>query len=178
MNTDTAPGELWLPSPHRSGRGGTKPRLIVVHCSYGFLDVEQLGLWFGDRASMVSTHAGVDPAGRLARYVPSADAAWSVMQYNRAALSVMLCTGPTPGRLTPAEWAAMLPMLDTAARWIGREARAAGIPLVKLDARQARADGATGVCGFADLIPDRAGPGPAFPWSDLLAQAFRETGQQ
>jgi N-acetyl-anhydromuramyl-L-alanine amidase AmpD len=176
MNTPAPAGlaadELWLPSPHHSDRGGTEPRLMVVHCSEGLTDVERLGRWLATPASMISTHAGADPAGRLARYVPSDRAAWSVQRYNRAALSIMLCTvsGATV-RYTPHDWFALRGMLDTAGRWIGREARAAGIPLVKLGPDQARADGATGVCGFEDLIPRVIGPGPAFPWRYVLEQA-------
>jgi hypothetical protein len=169
---DTAPGELWFPSPHHSPRNGTAPRLIVVHAAEGILDVEKLGRWFADPASMMSTHAGAGPDGRLGRYVPSELAAWSVVGYNRAALSIMLCTGPRADRLTPAEWSAMMPMLDAAAAWIGRAAAAAGIRLVKLDTDQARADGANGVCAFSDLIPGRVDVGLAFPWHYLLERAF------
>jgi N-acetyl-anhydromuramyl-L-alanine amidase AmpD len=170
MTPDLAPGELWLPSPHHSDRGGTKPRLIVIHCSEGIVDATQLGQWFADPASTVSTHAGADPAGHLGRYVPSALAAWSVLQYNRAALSIMLCTVPgATVRYTPHDWYALRLMLDTAAGWIGREAAAAGIPLARPG--DARADGATGVCGYEDLIPRVTGPGPGFPWRYLLGRA-------
>jgi N-acetyl-anhydromuramyl-L-alanine amidase AmpD len=169
---DLADGGLWLPSPHRSSRRGAAPRLIVVHCAEGIVDAARLGAWFAHPGSSVSTHAGADPAGRLGRYVPSALAAWSVLDYNRVALSVMLCTvAGAAVRYSPHDWRALRPMLDTAARWIGVEAAAAGIPLVKLDGAQARADGAAGVCGYEDLIPRATGPGPAFPWSYLLAEA-------
>jgi hypothetical protein len=167
--------ELCLPSPHHSSRHGAKPRLIVVHAAEGILDVEKLGRWFADPASMISTHAGAGPDGRLGLYVPPALAAWSVIQYNRVALSVMLCTAPRADRLPPAGWWAMMPMLDTAARWIGREAAAAGIRMVKLDTDQARAEDANGVCGFSDLIDGRVDVGPAFPWHYLLEQAFTYT---
>jgi hypothetical protein len=173
MMTVLDPAELWFPSPHYSSRRGTAPRLIVVHCSEGIGDVERLGRWFADPASTVSTHAGADPAGRLARYVASERAAWSVLQYNRAALSVMLCTPPGVLDRTPDDWYTQQPMLDAAAAWIGREARAARIPLVRLDAGQARADGVTGVCGYQDLIDHVAGTGPGFPWRYVLAQAGR-----
>jgi hypothetical protein len=121
---------------------------------------------------MVSTHAGVDAAGRTGRYVPSDLAAWSVLQYNRAALSVMLCTMPgATVRYSPHDWYALRLMLNTAASWIGREARAAGIPLVKLDRAGARDPAGTGVCGYQDLIDRVTGTGPAFPWSYVLGQA-------
>jgi N-acetyl-anhydromuramyl-L-alanine amidase AmpD len=172
MAADQA-GELWFPSPHHSSREGTKPRLIVVHAAEGIVDVERLGLWFADPASMISTHAGADAAGRLGRYVPSELAAWSVRQYNRVALSIMLCTVPGAAvRYSPHDWFALRPMLDTAAAWVGREAAAAGIRLVKLDTDPARLDDANGVCGFGDLIDGRSDVGPAFPWHYLLERAF------
>jgi hypothetical protein len=192
MNTPATDQELWLPSPHHSSRKDTAPRLIVVHASEGIVDVRQLGRWFADPASSVSTHAGADPAGRLGRYVSSGLAAWSVARYNRAALSIMLCTVPgATVRYSPIDWYSLRLMLDTAGRWIGREALAAGIPLVKLDAAAARGGaagvcggaagvcggaagvcgGAAGVCGYENLIDRVTGVGPGFPWRYLLDQA-------
>jgi hypothetical protein len=171
--TDTRP--LWMPSPNRSSRGGYAPRLIVIHFSAGITFAEQLGEWFADPSSSVSTHAGVDVTGRIVRrYVPSDLAAWSVQRFNRVALSVMLCTPPGSAYLTASEWHTRQPMIDAAARWIGGEARAAGIPLVKLSADQARRPGAWGVCEFADLIPGRTGAGTEFPWAYLLRRAGGE----
>jgi hypothetical protein len=171
MNTPATDQELWLPSPHHSSRKGTAPRLLVVHASEGVVDVELLGRWFAYPASSVSTHAGAGPDGRVGRYVGSGLAAWSVQRYNPAALSIMLCTVPgATVRYSPIDWYSLRLMLDTAARWIGREALAAGIPLVKLNAAAARG-GASGVCGYEDLIDRVTGVGPGFPWRYLLDQA-------
>lgn len=73
---------VWYPSPnYTEGRKNPKtgvrylPEAIVIHISEGTL--ESMRSWFGQDASDVSAHYGVDKDGDLDQYVDETDTAWA-----------------------------------------------------------------------------------------------------
>lgn len=165
---------LWRPSPHNSGRSGSV-RLIVLHTTEGAQDIESLANWFKNPSSKVSSHVGADNhrRGTIAEYVKRDRAAWAQGNYNSASICIEMCTpkGAANGWsrdywLTKQGW-----LLDNTAEWVAEEARAYGIPLVKLTGSQATGGG-RGLCGHVDIQPaDRTDPGKGFPWDYIIAKA-------
>jgi len=165
---------LWKPSPHNSARSGSV-RLIVLHTTEGSTTIESLANWFANPSSKVSSHVGADNhrQGTIAEYVKRDRAAWAQGNYNSASICIEMCTtaGAANGWsrdywLTKQGW-----MLDNTAAWVAEEARAYGIPLVKLSASQAQGGG-RGLCGHVDIQPqDRTDPGKGFPWDYIIAKA-------
>jgi len=79
-------------TPHRSSREGARIHGLVLHTTEGgddprgLQDLKTLGSVFdGEEAS---AHIGVNVEGRFGRYVPDAEKAWAVCNYNQITLSL------------------------------------------------------------------------------------------
>lgn len=161
------------------GVRGSAPRLLVVHTFEGNPDIRcaammdyQSGRLPHQRTG--SYHVVIDGRGVSGRendnaYIPWA-AGWTG---NRIGLHVSLA-----GRaaFTRDEWLARGDQLRELARWLAWESRANAIPLQPCPVSEI-AGGGRGVCSHADLSrafpaeTDHTDPGPAFPWSHVLALA-------
>jgi N-acetyl-anhydromuramyl-L-alanine amidase AmpD len=165
---------LWRPSPHYS-TGRSTVRLIVLHTTEGATTIESLANWFSNPSAKVSSHTGADNhrQGTIAEYVKRHHSAWAQGNYNSVSICIEMCTpaGAANGWsrdywLSKQGW-----LLDNTAAWVAEEARAYGIPIVKLTAGQATGGG-RGLCGHVDLQPqDRTDPGRGFPWDYIVAKA-------
>jgi N-acetyl-anhydromuramyl-L-alanine amidase AmpD len=159
------------PSPNYSSRGGSAVRLVVVHTAQGAATAADLGAFFANPASGVSSHTGIDDTpGTVWEYVRRDYKAWTQANANPYCAA---CELTAWAEWTPAEWAAHPNMLANCAAWIAEECALFGIPVVKLSAAEAQG-GQAGVCGHVDLGTAGGGhwdPGPNFPWADVLAMA-------
>src|SRR5262245_3101792 len=162
-----------IPSPNYSNRGGTTVRLIVIHTAEGATTIEELGNYFANPASDVSSHTGIDDKpGVIGEYVQRQNKAWTAANANPVAVQTELCAF---AKWTSAEWGKHPNMLDNCARWIAEESKAFAIPIVKLTAQQAQGSG-RGVCQHNDLGSWGGGHwdcGGGFPISDVIAAANR-----
>jgi hypothetical protein len=154
-------------------------RLIVLHTAQGAVNYRDLGAYFQNPASGVSSHVGIDDTiGVVGEYVPRSGKAWTQGNANPYSVAAELSAFAEWG---PADWAAHPTMLANTAAWCAEEAAALGIPLVRLSAAQAQ-DGITrGVCQHADLGAAGGGHwdcGPDFPIDDVIAMAKGGGGAQ
>ena len=160
---------VWIPSPNYSSRAGTRVRLVVVHTAEGSRNFRDLGAYFANPASQVSSQTGIDDTpGQIGEYVTRDAKPWTQGNANPYSTSTELCAF---AKWDPAEWSRHPVMLDNCAQWIAEECAYFGIPAVKLSAAQAQG-GAAGVCGHVDLGAAGGGhwdPGPDFPWATVLA---------
>lgn len=67
---------------NRSGRGGVRPRLIILHTTEGHnrpgrSDLDGLAGWFDNPAADASSHRGIDAEGHEYLMVPDAEKAWT-----------------------------------------------------------------------------------------------------
>jgi hypothetical protein len=137
-----------IPSPNYSSRGGAKVRLIVLHTAEGARTYQDLGAFFANPASGVSSQVGIDDTpGVIGEYVPRSGKAWTQGNANGVAVSVELCAFAA---WTPQEWANHEAMLDNCAQWVAEEAAYFGIPITRLTPSQAQGSG-IGVCQHIDL---------------------------
>ena len=161
----------WIASPNCSSRSGAKVRLIVLHTAEGATTIEELGNFFANPSSGVSSHTGIDDTpNTIAEYVKRDDKAWTAANANPVAVQTELCAF---AKWTRQQWLQHPTMLDNCARWIAEEAAAFDIPIVKLTAQQAQSSG-RGVCQHADLGTWGGGhwdAGSGFPIDDVLAMA-------
>jgi hypothetical protein len=146
--------------------------LIVLHTAEGASNIHDLGAFFANPSSGVSSHVGIDDTpGTVGEYVPRSGKAWTAAAANPYAVQAELCAF---AEWDPATWQAHPTMLANTAAWIAEEAAAFGIPIVGLSAAQAQ-DGVTrGVCQHADLGAAGGGHwdcGPGFPMADTIAAA-------
>jgi hypothetical protein len=164
-----------IPSPNYSGRGGAGVRLIVLHTAEGALTIESLGNFFGSKASGVSSHTGIDDKqNTVGEYVNRGQKSWTAANYNPVAVQTELCAF---AKWTTAEWDKHPTMLANCAAWIAEEAKAFGIPIMRLTASQAQGSG-RGVCQHVDLGSGGGGHwdcGTGFPMDRVLNMA---RGQQ
>jgi len=160
-----------MPSPNWSSRGGSAVRLIVLHTAEGATTIESLGNWFANPANAVSSHTGIDDKlGIVGEYVQRSGKAWTAANANPVAVQTELCAF---AKWSTAEWNKHPNMLENCARWIAEEARAYGIPVVKLSASQAQSGG-RGVCQHNDLGSWGGGHwdcGSGFPIDSVIARA-------
>jgi len=160
-----------IPSPNYSSRGGASVRLIVVHTAEGATTFEELGNYFGNSASGVSSHVGIDDTpGVIGEYVQRSYKAWTAANANPVAVQAELCAFAKWSR---AEWNQHPQMLDNCARWIAEEAAAFGLPITRLTVSEAQGSG-RGICQHADLGAWGGGHwdcGGAFPLDDVLDAA-------
>jgi peptidoglycan hydrolase-like protein with peptidoglycan-binding domain len=160
-----------IPSPNYSSRGGATPRLLVCHTAEGARTIEELGSFFANPASQVSSHVGADDKpNTIGEYVRREHKAWTAANANPIAVQIELCAF---AKWDAAEWDKHPNMLDNCARWIAEEAAKFGIPITKLTAQQAQASG-RGVCQHVDLGSWGGGHwdcGGAFPIDQVLELA-------
>jgi hypothetical protein len=160
-----------IPSPNYSSRGGTKVRLIVLHTAEGARTYQDLGAFFANPASGVSSHVGIDDTpGTVGEYVQRSGKAWTQANANPYSVAAELCAF---AEWSPTEWAKHPQMLANCAQWIAEEARYFNIPPVRLSAAQAQS-GYEGVCQHVDLGAAGGGHwdcGPSFPMDDVIAMA-------
>ena len=163
---------IWLPSPNYSARGGAEVRLVVLHTAEGARTFQELGNFFANPASGVSSHVGIDDTQDvIGEYVRAVEGkAWTQGDANPYSVSAELCAF---AEWSPAEWDRHPAMLINAAAWIAEECARFDIPVVALTAAQAQGGG-RGVCQHVDLGASGGGHwdcGPGFPMSDVLALA-------
>jgi N-acetylmuramoyl-L-alanine amidase len=139
---------VWIASPNYSSRGGSKVRLIVLHTAEGARTYQSLGSFFGKSSSGVSSHVGIDDTlNTVGEYVVRGNKAWTQGNANPVAVSAELCAFTA---WSAAEWDRHPTMLSNAAAWIAEEAKAFGIPIVRLTPAEAQGSG-RGVCQHVDL---------------------------
>ena len=162
---------VFLPSPNYSSRGGAIPRIIVAHTAQGASNFRELGAFFSNPSSGVSSHVGIDDTvDTIGEYVECEMKAWTAANANPIAVQAELCAW---AEWSPAEWDRHPSMLANTAQWIAEEAEHFNIPIRKLTPAQAQG-GERGVCGHADLGAwggNHWDPGPSFPWERVLQMA-------
>lgn len=160
-----------FPSPNYSSRGSAQVRLIVVHTAEGARTIEELGDFFAQSSSGVSSHVGIDDKQNVVgEYVRRGYKAWTAANANPVAVQAELCAFAS---WTRAEWEKHPNMLRNCAQWIAEEAAYFGLPLQQLTAAQAQGSG-HGVCDHVDLGSWGGGHwdcGGAFPMEDVLEMA-------
>jgi N-acetyl-anhydromuramyl-L-alanine amidase AmpD len=169
---------LWRPSPHYSTSRGTV-RLIVLHTTEGAQTIESLANWFKNPSAKVSSHVGVDnhQRGVCAEFVKRHHSAWAQGNYNSVSVCIEMCTpaGAANGWSRDYWLSKQVRLLENCAQWVAEEAKAYGIPIVRLSPSQATGGG-RGLCGHVDIQPkDRTDPGKGFPWDWVISKA---KGQQ
>jgi N-acetylmuramoyl-L-alanine amidase-like protein len=168
---------------NQASRQGVTPELIVLHVTTGphgtkvvrdepgIKDLEQLGAYFDDPQTEVSSHVANDADGNDARYVRDRRKAWTEVAFNSVGLSIEQIGSTASKRRN---WLVnRLPQLEDTARWIAYWHRKWGIPI-----RRAVVSGGTvvepGVATHKQL--GRAGgnhsdPGPNYPFAYVLRLA-------
>ena len=159
-------------SPNYSSRGGATVRIICCHTAEGARTASDLGAFFANPGSGVSSHTGIDDTENTVwEYVQRSGKAWTQANANPYCVSTELCAF---AEWSPAEWDRHPNMLANTAQWIAEEARYFGIPLVRLSAAQAQDGYSKGVCQHVDLGSAGGGHwdcGPGFPMDDVIAMA-------
>ena len=162
---------VWIPSPNYSSRGGAGVRLVVLHTAEGARTYQELGNFFANPASGVSSHVGIDDTeGTVGEYVAPGHKAWTASGANPVAVQAELCAF---AEWSPAEWDAHPAMLVNTAEWIAEECARFDLPIRRLSAAEAQGSG-RGVCQHVDLGSWGGGHwdcGPGFPLDDVLAVA-------
>lgn len=160
-----------IASPNKSSRGGSAVRLVVIHTAQGAATFRDLGAYFANPASEVSSHTGIDDTvGQCGEYVGRSDKAWTQGNANPYCVSCELCAW---AEWDSAEWSRHPNMLANVAQWVAEECAHFGVPLVALSAAQAQS-GAAGVCDHAALGSDGGGHwdcGPGFPMAQVISMA-------
>ena len=160
-----------IPSPNYSSRGGVQPRLIVLHTAQGAANYVDLGNFFKNPASGVSSHVGIDDnRGLIGEYVQRSGKAWTQGNANPYSVAAELCAW---AEWSAAEWANHPTMLENTANWVAEEAAALGIPLRALTPSQAQS-GQAGVCQHVDLGAAGGGHwdcGQSFPIHQVIEMA-------
>lgn len=168
-----------IPSPNMSSRGGSKPRLLVLHTSEGATSYQSLGNYFANPSSEVSSHVGIDDTpNTVGEYVGRSNKAWTSCNANPVAVQAELCTPSGGYQWTTAQWNTHSQMLANTAAWLAEESAANGIPLVKLSPSQAQG-GSAGVCQHADLGSWGCGHvdcGAGFPIDQVISMATGKPG--
>ena len=153
-------------SPNYSSRGGVTVRLCVIHTAQGARTASDLGAFFANPSSGVSSHTGIDDTENTVwEYVQRSGKAWTAAAANPYSIQTELCAF---AEWTPAEWDRHPNMLANTAQWIAEEARYFGIPIVRLTASQAQERAQQGVCQHVDLGSAGGGHwdcGPPSPWT-------------
>jgi len=160
----------WIGSPNYSSRGAAV-RLVVLHTAQGARTYQELGNFFANPSSGVSSHVGIDDtSGVVGEYVRRDQKAWTAASANPYSVQAEMCAW---AEWSYAQWQAHPQMLANTAEWIAEECAALSIPLVRLNASEAQG-GAAGVCQHADLGAAGGGHwdcGGGFPMDDVLEMA-------
>src|SRR5215510_4894267 len=115
----------WMPSPNYSSRGGATVRLIVLHTAEGATTYQELGNYFANPSSQVSSHVGIDDTpGTVGEYVRRDGKAWTAAGANPVAVQAELCAF---AKWSSAEWQSHPDMLENCARWVAEEANQFGL---------------------------------------------------
>ncbi|GHO44506.1 N-acetylmuramoyl-L-alanine amidase [Ktedonospora formicarum] len=163
---------IWIPSPNYMSRNGWKPKWIICHGTAGFTTAQQVGNYFAQSSSQVSSHYVVGQDGTVVQCVDEQYAAWangpitsgadswwySVGNPNWATISIEHVKPHTDNsdQLTDAQKAATFKLIkEICVRW--------NIPF-----HQANSNG--GITGHFSTDPVNRSrcPGP-FPWNELFA---------
>jgi hypothetical protein len=167
---------VWIPSPNYSSRAGSKVRLIVLHTAEGASTYQNLGSYFANPKSQVSSHVGIDDTpGTVGEYVKRENKAWTAANANPYSIQAELCAWAS---WTIDQWATHPMMLQNCAQWIAEEATYYNIPIVRLSPQQVQSGG-TGVCEHVDLGTmggNHYDCGPNFPIDQVISQAKSSTG--
>ena len=162
---------VWIPSPNYSSRGGAGVRIVVLHTAEGARTYQELGNFFANPSSGVSSQVGIDDTpGTVGEYVTPDKKSWTQGNANPVAVSAELCAFAEWDR---AEWDRHPAMLRNTADWVAEECARFGLPIVALSPAQAQGSG-RGVCQHVDLGSwggSHWDCGPAFPMADVLAMA-------
>jgi hypothetical protein len=161
-----------LPSPNYSSRAGAAVTTIVIHTAQGATNFYDLGAWFQNPASGVSSHIGIDDTpGAVGEYVLPSGKAWTQGNANPWCVSAELCAF---AEWDIATWNTHPAMLENCAAWVAEEAGRFGIPILRLGPADAQDPGTAGVCQHVDLGAMGGGHwdcGPSFPIDQVLAMA-------
>lgn len=161
-----------------SSRNGAKVRLLAVHTTEGVRTCPDLLAFFEREYKDNPDTAGSSHAGACdtcqSEFLSYDRAAWTLRSGNLVSDNIELCGMAAWSR---AEWLRHMTMLDGAAQWLAKRAKARGIPLVKLTPADVAA-GRSGVIGHADWTTgmhdgSHWDPGPSFPWDLLMPLANR-----
>jgi hypothetical protein len=166
---------VWLPSPNYSTRS-TSVRLIVLHTTEGARTYKDLGAFFANSSSGVSSHVGIDDTlGTIGEYVKRDKKAWTQGNANSYSIAAEQCAF---AKWTRSEWINNhMNMLKNTAAWIAEEAAFYGIPIVALTSAQAQDGKSKGVCQHINL--GSAGGGHVdcdygtgnYPMADVISMA-------
>jgi hypothetical protein len=145
--------------------------LIVLHTAEGARSYQELGNFFANPASGVSSHVGIDDtAGIVGEYVRRDYKAWTQGNANPCSVAAELCAFAA---WSGGEWGQHGAMLSNAAAWVAEESAAFGIPIVKLTPAEAQGGG-RGVCQHRDLGTwggNHSDCGNGFPIDQVLEEA-------
>jgi hypothetical protein len=143
----------------------------VLHTAEGARTYRELGNYFANPASGVSSHVGIDDTrGEIGEYVRADYKAWTQGNANPYSIAAELCAF---AEWSTSTWDNHPAMLTNAAEWVAEECARFGIPVRKLTAAQAQG-GQAGVCQHVDLGAAGGGHwdcGPGFPIDDVIAMA-------
>jgi hypothetical protein len=154
---------VWIGSPNYSARN-SGVRLVVLHTAEGARNYHDLGAFFANPASGVSSHVGIDDTpGEIGEYVHRDKKAWTQAEANPYSVAAELCAFAA---WDFDEWHRHPAMLENCAAWVREECDIFGIPI--------RWDAGHGVCQHVDL--GAAGGnhwdcGLGFPMAEVLAMA-------
>lgn len=165
------------------GRGGVKPRLIVIHTAETPETggrARQIWRWFASKSSPQASAHYISDAHDIVQSVAESDTAWAVGDFglNRASINFELSGLASQ---TPAEWADAYSQAELRLDAVkaAEVAKRYGIPIVKLTAPQILA-GRSGFCGHWDITIAKkvygghTDPGRSFPWSAFLLMVAAE----
>lgn len=161
-----------ISSPNFSSRNGSTVRLVVIHTAEGATTSAELGAYFANPATQVSSHVGIDDTSTI-QYVDYSNEAWTILSANPISDNAELCGFAA---WTREQWLGQhMPMLTATAAWIAQRCTARGIPIVKLTPAQVAA-GQAGVIGHVDWTigmhdGTHQDPGDGFPWDIVIGLA-------
>lgn len=136
-----------IPSPNYSSRG-SGVRLVVLHTAEGARTYRELGNFFANPASGVSSHVGIDDTpNEIGEYVRPDFKAWTQGNANPYSVAAELCAFAS---WTPVQWDLHPVMLANTAQWVAEECKRFNIPLRAIDAAAAQG-GQAGVCDHRAL---------------------------
>ena len=160
----------WIGSPnYRRGRGGDRPRAVVIHLMAGSL--AGTDAWFRNRKSRVSAHYGIGRGGAVHQYVRERDTAWHAGRVHKPTWAGLRRGSPNrytvgiehEGHLAD-DWPE--PMLRASAALIAAVCGRWGIPIDR-----------DHVVGHREIYARKACPGDRVDLDRLVALARDAAGQ-
>ena len=164
---------------YSKGRGGHKPRLIVIHTMETPESVgraKQVSTWFaGHTAPQASAHYCVDDK-QIYQCVDEANTAWAVDDFdlNQQSISIELAGSASQ---TPAQWADVYSsnQMVLVAALVADIAKRNAIPLVRVSGGDILTK--SGICGHVDITMAKhiqgghSDPGKNYPYAALIEGA-------